>query len=147
MCLAQQTLYGGDQWLQFESVNSGWLVTVNPDDASVTKIGKPAGVERLSGLAFDASGTLWATSITGTPSGTLRTSTLFKLDPRDGSLIETIGPVLDGPGGNPGHRESVGAIQTLDPHPVPERGPLRRHRPLGEADGRIRRRLGHRPDR
>jgi len=128
VCLAQQTLYGGDQWLQFESANTGWLVTVNPDDASVTKIGKPAGVERISGLAFDHAGTLWATSLTGTPSGTLRTATLLKVNPGDGSLIETIGPVLDGPGGSPI------AIETISFHP--QTGILYAIRGIGD--------LGHR---
>ncbi len=99
--LAQQVLYGGNQWLQFESSNTGYLVRVDQETAAVTLIGKPQGVERLSGLAFDAAGTLWATSITGTPSGTVRTSTLLQLDPRDGSLIATIGGVVDGPGGPP----------------------------------------------
>jgi hypothetical protein len=107
LCLGQQTLYGGNEWLQFESPNTGWLVTVDPEDGSVTLIGKPPGVARLSGLAFDAAGTLWATSITGTESGTLRTSTLLKLDPRDGSILETIGPVLDGPAGLPIAIESI----------------------------------------
>jgi outer membrane protein assembly factor BamB len=64
-------------------------------------------VERLSGLAFDAAGTLWATSITGSESGTNRTSMLLKLDPSDGSLLETIGPVLDGAGGPPIAIESL----------------------------------------
>lgn len=124
LCLGQQTLYGGNEWLQFESPNTGWLVTVNPENASVTKIGKPAGVERISGLAFDAAGTLWATSMTGTPSGTVRTSTLLKLNPADGSLIETIGPVLDGPGGSPM------AIETIAFHP--QTGSLYANRGIGD---------------
>jgi len=98
---AQQILYGGNEWLQFESANTGYLVTVDQDDGSVTLIGRPDGVGRISGLAFDEAGTLWATSITNTPSGTLRTSELLQLDPSDGSLIATIGPVVEGPGGPP----------------------------------------------
>lgn len=108
VCLAQQILYGGNEWLQFESANTGWLVTVDQATGAVILIGRPAGVERISGLAFDAAGTLWATSLTGSESGTVRTSTLLKLNPSDGSLLETIGPVLDGPGGLPIAIESLG---------------------------------------
>jgi hypothetical protein len=104
---AQQVLYGGNEWLQFESPNTGWLVTVDQQTAAVTLIGRPAGVARLSGLAFDAAGTLWAATLTGSPSGTVRTSTLIQIDPRDGSLLETIGPILDGAGGPPIAIESL----------------------------------------
>ncbi len=107
---AQQVLYGGNQWLQVESANTGWLVRVDPETGASTPIGKPAGVARLSGLAFDEAGTLWASTVTGTPSGTLRTSTLITLNPADGSLLSTIGPILDGPGGAPMGIESL-AIQ------------------------------------
>jgi hypothetical protein len=101
-CLpAQQILYGGNEWLQFESPNTGYLVQVDQDTGAVTLIGRPQDVERISGLAFDGDGTLWATSLTGTPSGTVRTSTLIQLDPSDGSLLATIGPVVDGVGGPP----------------------------------------------
>lgn len=98
---AQQVLYGGNEWLQFESANTGYLVTLDQDSGAVTLIGRPDGVRRISGLAFDEAGTLWATSLTDSPSGTVRTSQLLQLDPRDGSLIATIGPVVDGPGGSP----------------------------------------------
>jgi hypothetical protein len=110
VCAGQQTLYGGNQWLQVSSVNNGLLVTVDADTGATTPIGKPSGVDRLSGLAFDAAGTLWASTVTGTPSGTLRTSTLITLDPADGSILSTIGPVLDGPGGLPMGLESL-AVQ------------------------------------
>ena len=97
--LAQQVLYGGNEYLQVPSVNSGWLVRVDPETGAVTPVGQPAGVARLSGLAFDADGTLWAATVSGSPSGTFRTSTLIRLDPADGSLLATIGPVVDSDGG------------------------------------------------
>ena len=84
--LAQQVLYGGNEYLQVPSVNSGWLVRVDPETGAVTPVGQPAGVARLSGLAFDADGTLWAATVSGSPSGTFPTSTLIRLDPADGSL-------------------------------------------------------------
>ena len=74
---------------------------VDQETGAVTLIGRPDVVARLSRLAFDEAGILWATSLTGTREGTVRTSTLLQLDPRDGSLIATIGPVVDGPGGPP----------------------------------------------
>jgi hypothetical protein len=108
--VGQQILYGGNQYLQVESVNSGWLVRVDPQTGAVTPIGQPAGVARLPGLAFDADGTLWAATLSGTPSGTLRTSTLIQLNPADGSTLATIGPVVDSDGGEPVGLESL-AIQ------------------------------------
>jgi hypothetical protein len=83
---------------------------VDPQTAATTLIGKPAGVARLSGLAFDTDGTLWAATLSGTPSGTVRTSTLLRLNPADGSIVSTIGPIRDGPGGSPMGIESL-AIQ------------------------------------
>ena len=110
VCAGQQTLYGGNQWLQVSSFNNGLLVTVDPGTGATTPIGKPSGVDRLSGLAFDAAGTLWASTVTGTPSGTLRTSTLITLNPADGSILSTIGAVVDGPAGLPMGLESL-AVQ------------------------------------
>ncbi len=110
LCSGQQVLYGGNQWLQVASVNSGWLVRVDPLTGAVTPIGQPAGVARLSGVAFDADGTLWASSVSGTSEGTLRSSTLLRLDPSDGSILETIGPVVDSDGGEPVGIENL-AIQ------------------------------------
>ncbi len=107
LSLGQQVLYGGNEWLQFPSVNTGWLVRVDPGTGATTLVGKPDGIERISGLAFDDAGTLWAISLTGTPSGTVRTGTLHKLDPATGALLETIGPVRDGPGGAPISIESL----------------------------------------
>jgi hypothetical protein len=101
IAVGEQVLYGGNEWLQFQSPNTGYFVKVDQETGAVTLIGRPDGVGRLSGLAFDEPGILWATSLTGTPSGTVRMSTLLQLDPRDGSLIATIGPVVDGPGGPP----------------------------------------------
>jgi len=63
VCAGQQTLYGGNQWLQVSSFNNGLLVTVDPGTGATTPIGKPSGVDRLSGLAFDAAGTLLTVSL------------------------------------------------------------------------------------
>lgn len=105
--LAQQVLYGGNEWLQFPSANTGWLVAVGQETGAVTLIGRPAGVDRISGLAFDAAGTLWAATLTGSESGTVRTSTLIQIDPIDGALLDTIGPIVDGAGGPPIAIESL----------------------------------------
>jgi hypothetical protein len=110
LCPGQQVLYGGNQYLQVDSVNSGWLVRVDALTGVVIPIGQPAGVARLPGVAFDADGTLWAASLSGTPSGTLRSSTLLRLDPTDGSILETIGAIVDSDGGEPVGIENL-AIQ------------------------------------
>jgi sugar lactone lactonase YvrE len=107
---AQQVLYGGNQYLQVESVNSGWFVEIDTATAAVTPIGHPADVARLVGLAFDADGILWAATLSGTPSGTLRSSMLITLDPVDGSIVEVIGPIVDSEGGEPVGLENL-AIQ------------------------------------
>lgn len=110
VCFAQQILYGGNEWLQVGSVNEGWLVSVDPDTAAVTPIGRPSGVSRLVGLAFDSAGRLWAATLTGTGSGTVRTSTLIQLNPADGSIGATIGAISDSDGGELMGLESL-AIQ------------------------------------
>src|SRR5450755_2900909 len=51
------------------SINNGWLVMVDQTTGAVTPIGHPAGVSKLSGLAFAPNGDLFgaALSIVGFP--------------------------------------------------------------------------------
>jgi hypothetical protein len=64
----------------------------------VTPIGDPAGVSRLSGLAFTSANTLYGSSIVGnntfppTAPGA-QTSELVQINPRNGGLIADIGPI------------------------------------------------------
>src|ERR1700680_2446381 len=41
------------------STFDGWIATINQTTGAVTPIGHPAGVSRLSGLAFDSNGNLF----------------------------------------------------------------------------------------
>ena len=52
---------------------------------------------RLSGLAFDSTGALYASTVRGDAPPI--TSTLIRIDPDTGALIAAIGPITDGPGG------------------------------------------------
>jgi len=104
--LSEEILYGGNGGhSNSQSINDGSLVIVNPDTAAVTVVGHPDGVARLTGIAFDASGTLFASTMTGggypPPPATPLTSTLIEIDPNRGQLRSTIGPIRDGPGGPP----------------------------------------------
>ncbi|HZO87063.1 MAG TPA: PEP-CTERM sorting domain-containing protein [Chthonomonadaceae bacterium] len=94
-------LFGGNGGhSQPPSINEGWLVRINQTDASVTPIGHPDGVARLSGLAFDATGALFgATQVAGgfpPPPGPLSTSDLIRINPLTGSLVSNIGPITAG---------------------------------------------------
>ena len=99
----QEVLYGGNGGHNNgSSINDGSLVTLDPVTAAVTLVGHPAGVDRLTGLAFDSAGTLWASTSTRggfPPPPPVLTSSLIRLDPATGTLAATIGPITDGPGG------------------------------------------------
>jgi hypothetical protein len=92
-----------------DSINDGSLVTVDQTTAAVTLVGHPGGacpgptcIKRLSGLAFDSTGALYASTLTGggfPPPPPALTSTLIRLNPDTGALLATIGPITDGPGG------------------------------------------------
>src|SRR5690348_10798461 len=88
--LAGSVLYGGNGGHiglggQPNSVNNGALVTVDQTNAAVTLVGTPSGVARISGLAFDSSGSLYGATITGggfpPPTTVTLTSDLIRLNP------------------------------------------------------------------
>ncbi|HZF13216.1 MAG TPA: hypothetical protein VFE33_30865 [Thermoanaerobaculia bacterium] len=82
-----------------DSDNIGALVIVDQHNATFTVVGSPIPGTRLSGVAFDSTGALYAsTSGTG---GTPITSTLIRIDPDTGALIAVVGPITNGPGGPP----------------------------------------------
>jgi hypothetical protein len=60
------TLYGGlGGHGNGDSTNDGSIALVNQVTGAVTVIGHPAGVSRISGLAFDQNGMLFATTQPG----------------------------------------------------------------------------------
>jgi hypothetical protein len=79
------------------SINNGFLVTVNQSTGTVTTVGHPSGIQKISGLAFGLDGLLWASSLT--PSGfppplpNSPTSDLLLLNPVNGSLVSDIGQI------------------------------------------------------
>jgi PEP-CTERM motif-containing protein len=100
--LAAPVLYGGNGGHiglggQPNSINNGALVTLDQNNAAVSLVGTPSGVARLNGLAFDSSGNLFGSTITGggfpPPSSTPLTSNLVRLNPTTGALIQNIGPI------------------------------------------------------
>jgi len=96
-------MYGGNGGLGGGlSVNDGWLVTIDQTTGAVTPIGHPAGVSRISGLAFDPTGILFATSLGAggfpPPPGPTTTSNLLQLNPATGAIVASIG-VTDTNGG------------------------------------------------
>lgn len=75
------------------------VVLLNPDslEGSILEdTGIPGG---LSGLAFDSSGRLFATTLEGPEFGD-RTSRLLELDPDSGAVLAVIGPITDGVDGS-----------------------------------------------
>lgn len=83
--VAQTTLYGGLG--RGSPQNPGWLIRVDQATAAGTVVGNSApGLPGLTGLAFDNSGTLYGTTISGTL-GTGRSSTLVRIDPNTGAQI------------------------------------------------------------
>jgi hypothetical protein len=84
------------------STNDGSLVTVDQTTGDVTVIGHPAGVARLTGLAFDSTGTLFGStlgSIPFPPPPVKSTSSLIQINPDTGALQSTIGSITNGVGG------------------------------------------------
>jgi hypothetical protein len=73
-----------------DSDNDGALALVDPTTAAVTVIGHPEGVSRLTGIAFESTGRLFATTILGvSPDGILFGGTgddhkLFSVNPATG---------------------------------------------------------------
>lgn len=61
--VAQTALYGGIG--RGGGANSGWLIRVDQKTGLGTLVGHPDSVPGLTGLAFDISGTLYGTTISG----------------------------------------------------------------------------------
>jgi hypothetical protein len=85
-----------------DSINDGWLVTINQTTGAVTPVGHPGSVSRISGLAFDLTGALFITTQGGTgfppPPGPTTASNLIQINPATGAIINNIGLVKDAMG-------------------------------------------------
>ena len=97
---AADVLYGGlGGHNNGDSTNDGALVTVNQTNGAVTIVGHPVGVVRISGLAFDSAGDLYATTLIppgGFPPPTgPRSSNLITLNPNNGALLTSLA-ITDG---------------------------------------------------
>jgi cysteine-rich repeat protein len=80
-------MYGGVA--NGSTANPGGVLLVDQGDGSGFLLGDPVTPGGISGLAFDSTGRLFATTATGV--GTA--SDLVELDPDDGSLLATVGTV------------------------------------------------------
>jgi hypothetical protein len=97
---AADVLYGGlGGHNNGDSTNDGALVTVNQTNGAVTIVGHPVDVVRISGLAFDSAGNLYATTLIpagGFPPPTgPRSSNLITLNPNNGALLTSLA-ITDG---------------------------------------------------
>jgi hypothetical protein len=85
-----------------DSTNDGALALVSQTTGAVTIVGHPAGVARLTGIAFDSAGNLFATTSDNQPFPppvpNPRTSNLLLLDRNTGAILRNIGPVHDAAG-------------------------------------------------
>jgi len=81
------------------STNDGSLVIVSQTDGSTSVVGHPAGVARISGLAFGFDGTLFGATQSGggypPPPGPITSSNLIRIDPSTGALISSV-PIIAG---------------------------------------------------
>ena len=100
---SQELLYGGNGGQgQGRSINPGALVIVDTATAAVTVVGLDTGAAKLTGIAFDSAGTLYASTL---PEGSFppptnpASSKLITLDPNTGEQLSLIGTIVDGPGG------------------------------------------------
>ena len=80
------------------TINNGWLVIVDQNTGAVTPVGHPAGVNKLSGLAFLNYSTLYGSTINQNvayppPAPSSPTSDLVQINPDTGALIKDIGPI------------------------------------------------------
>jgi outer membrane protein assembly factor BamB len=82
------------------SANDGALAIVDQNTAAITIIGHPAGVARIAGLAFDATGALFATTQPPggfpPPPGPNGASNLLRLDPVTGVIITSVPVTANG---------------------------------------------------
>lgn len=98
--LRATVLYGGlGGHSNGDSTNDGALALVNQATAAVSILGHPASVSRISGLAFDLNGALFATTQPGggfpPPPGPTGASLLLNLNAANGSIISSA-PIRDG---------------------------------------------------
>src|SRR5437870_3775009 len=96
-------MYGGNGGHRnSDSINDGFLVTIDQVTGAVTPVGHPAGVSRLTGLAFDLTGALYATTQGPggfpPPPGPITTSSLLLLKAATGATISNIGTIKDASG-------------------------------------------------
>jgi uncharacterized protein (TIGR03118 family) len=97
------TMYGGNGGhSNADSINDGSLVIIDQNNASVTLVGHPNGVARLTGLAFDSTGALFGS--TQPPGGFPPppppfTSNLVRINPSNGALTSNPVTITDGSGG------------------------------------------------
>ena len=82
------------------SANDGALAIVDQTTAAITIIGHPAGVARISGLAFDSTGALFATTQPPggfpPPPGPTGASNLLRLNPVTGAIITNVAVTANG---------------------------------------------------
>src|SRR5438094_463845 len=104
IALAETVLYGGLGGHGVSSgpqasTNDGALVIVSQIDGSTRVVGHPAGIARISGLAFGLDGTLFAATQDGggfpPPPGPVSTSNLIRINPDTGALMSSV-PIVDG---------------------------------------------------
>jgi hypothetical protein len=96
-------MYGGNGGLNNgTSVNDGSLILINETTAAVTLVGHPDGVARLSGLAFDSTGTLWGSTLSPSfpapPPPSPTTSSLIQIDPTTGAQFSSVPITFGGRG-------------------------------------------------
>jgi len=78
------------------SQDDGSLVIIDQNTAATTVVGHPAGVARLTGIAFDLSGDLFGSTlgaIVFPPPPGPGFSDLIEINPDNGSLIKDFGPI------------------------------------------------------
>jgi hypothetical protein len=79
------------------SQDDGSLVIIDQNTAATTVVGHPAGITRLTGIAFDLSGDLFGSTLVGPivfpPPPALSVSDLIEINRDNGSLIKDFGPI------------------------------------------------------
>ncbi|HJQ23426.1 MAG TPA: hypothetical protein VKA60_05880 [Blastocatellia bacterium] len=90
--LATTTLYGGIG--RGSAQNAGYLITIDQTNGSGTVVGHPDSVPGLSGLAFDLTGALYGSTISGPPGS--GTSNLVRINPDTGAQIYSVPITLSG---------------------------------------------------
>jgi hypothetical protein len=83
------------------SQDDGSLVIIDQNTAATTVVGHPAGVARLTGIAFDLSGDLFGSTlgpIVFPPPPGPSFSDLIEINPDNGSLIKNLGPITNASG-------------------------------------------------